>query len=464
MFVRTASAEFFSQILNLHRTVTILFAAIFLVAASLGQASANSRYAAYVMDAKTGKVLFSSNADSRRYPASLTKMMTLYLLFEGMKEGRYKSSSRIPVSARAAAEPPTKLGVKAGGSITVEHAIKALITRSANDISTAVAEFVGGSEQAFARMMTAKARQLGMTNTQYRNAHGLPNTEQYTTARDQAILGIALREHFPQYYTYFSTRSFKFGKQTINSHNRLLGKLQGTDGIKTGYTRASGFNIVTSVQRDGRSVVAVVMGGKSAASRDQHVAALIRDHFPQASRRGGGNLVSAPRPAPRAQEVAAASIALPRRDIPVPSLRPDGEVDMQVAAYIQTQTPPAVAAAAAAMPSRVTPPAAVPVPTASPASDDRFAVDSMSTASIQTSGWAVQIASSTSQKEALAALVRAGKNASGIVSDANAFIEEFNNKGTLYYRARFGFSSKNQAVNACSALKKQKIDCFTSAL
>ena len=137
---------------------------------------------------------------------------------------------------------------------------------------------------------------------------------------------------------------------------------------------------------------------------------------------------------------------------------------MQVAAYIQTQTPPAVAAAAAAMPSRVTPPAAVPVPTASPASDDRFAVDSMSTASIQTSGWAVQIASSTSQKEALAALVRAGKNASGIVSDANAFIEEFNNKGTLYYRARFGFTLKNQAVNACSALKKQKIDCFTSAL
>jgi D-alanyl-D-alanine carboxypeptidase len=466
MFVRTASAEFLPRFLRLHRTFIVLMTIALVMVASIAQASANSRYAAYVMDAKTGKVLFASNADSRRFPASLTKMMTLYMLFEGMKAGRYNARTQIPVSAKAAAEPPTKLGVRAGGSVSVDIAIKALVTRSANDVSTAIAEFIGGSEQAFARMMTSKARQLGMSNTQFRNAHGLPNSDQYTTARDMAVLGVALREHFPQYYSYFSTRSFKFGKSTISSHNRLLGRVDGADGIKTGYTRASGFNLVTSVQRDGRAVVAVVMGGNSAASRDQHMAALIREHMPKASRRGNGGLIASAPAAPSAGAVAAAAIALPRNNIPVPAVRPSGEVDMQVAAYVQSQEAAnaAQAAVSAVMPSRPTPPAAVPTPSASPASDERFAVDTMSTASIQSSGWAVQIASSTSQKEALSALVRTGKDVPQIVSDANAFIEEFSNKGTMYYRARFGFNSKNQAVNACNALKKQKIDCFTSAL
>lgn len=470
MFVRTASAEFFHSFANLRRAATLVFATFFIIASSLAASAAasDSRYAAYVIDAKTGQVLFAKNADKRRFPASLTKMMTIYLLFEAMKTGRVSPQTQIPVSARAAAEPPTKLGVRAGGSVSVDTAIKSLVTRSANDIATAVAEYLGGSEDGFARMMTNKARQLGMTGTQYRNAHGLPNPNHWSTARDQAILGIALREHFPQYYRYFSVRSFQFGKQSIHSHNRLLGKLEGSDGIKTGYTRASGFNIATSVQRDGRSIVVVVMGGSSAASRDQHVAALVREYFPKASRKGGGGLVSAPRPG-KGEAPAVASLTLPKRDIPTPYGRPDMTGEMQVAAYAEPETAPAVAAVAAAMPKapaaeRITPPAEVPVPVAAPAPEDRFPVDAMSTASIQNSGWAVQIASSTSQKEALAALVRAGKDAPGIVSDANAFIEEFQNKGTLYYRARFGFNSKNQAVNACNALKKKKIDCFTAAL
>lgn len=459
MVPRLALAGKLPQILNPRRLAVFLVTALALVTAA--PASANERYAAYVMDAKTGQVLFARNANARRYPASLTKMMTIYLMFEALESGRIKTSSQIPISAKAAAEPPTKLGLKAGSSISVDHAIKALVTRSANDISTAVGEFLGGSEQSFARMMTAKAKQLGMDSTQFRNAHGLPNTQQYTTARDMAILGVALREHFPRYYSYFDTRSFKFGKNTITTHNRLLGRVKGVDGIKTGYTRASGFNLVSSVQDNGRSVVAVVLGGQSGRSRDDHMAALIREHLPRASRSGGGNLIASRRATPGTQAVAAAGVALPNRNIPMPSFRPAGDVDIQVTAYVQ-QTQPTAAAAAAALPARASPPTPFPVPT--PLAEERFPVDTMNTASIGQAGWAVQIASSPSRNDALSALVRTGKEASRVVGDANAFIEEFDNKGTVFFRARFGFTSKNQAVNACNALKKQKIDCFTAAL
>jgi D-alanyl-D-alanine carboxypeptidase len=478
MIVRQALAGFFSQVSNFSKFFAVLVAAAVLVVGVAGQASANPRYAAYVIDARTGQVLFSRNADARRYPASLTKMMTIYLVLEAIESGRINKNSRIPISAKAAAEPPTKIGLKAGSTITVENAILTMVTRSANDISTAVGEFIGGSEASFARMMTAKARQLGMNSTQFRNAHGLPNPEQYTTARDMAILGIALREHFPQHYSYFSTRSFTLGKQRIGNHNRMLGRIEGVDGIKTGYIRASGFNLVSSVRNNGRSIVAVVMGGQSAASRDDHMAALIREHLPRASRGGGGsNLVASRQPTPGTQAVASAgTTALPTRNIPMPAFRPTAEpqvaqaqvpaeVDMQVTAYVQQTNP---VRASAPMPSAPVPSAPVPTPTAAVA-DDRFAsgegsnVDPVMTASTAaaSSGWVVQIASSPSQSDAFAALVRTGKEASGVLGSANAFIEEFNNKGTTYYRARFGgFASKDQAWNACNALKRQKIDCY----
>ena len=175
-------------------------------------AKADPKYAGIVLDAKTGKVLYGEDPDGLRYPASLTKMMTLYLTFEALNSGRISLDSKVPVSANAAKEPPSKLGVRAGGSVTVEQAILALVTRSANDIATALGEYIGGSEERFGRIMTAKARALGMTRTTYRNAHGLPNTAQMTTARDQARLSVALRQHFPQYYGYFNTRTFTFGK------------------------------------------------------------------------------------------------------------------------------------------------------------------------------------------------------------------------------------------------------------
>ncbi|EHS54062.1 peptidase S11 D-alanyl-D-alanine carboxypeptidase 1, partial [Rhizobium sp. PDO1-076] len=273
---------------RIRRLAVAALTLVMMTSFSVSVAQAAPKYAGVVIDARTGKVLYSEDADSLRYPASLTKMMTLYMVFEALEAGRISLSTKVPVSKNAAAEPPSKLGVGAGRSLTVEQAIQALVTRSANDVATALGEFLGGSEQRFGQMMTAKARNLGMTKTTYRNAHGLPNTAQMTTARDQARLGIALRQHFPQYYGYFSTRSFKFGKQVIGNHNRLLGNVRGVDGIKTGYTRAAGFNLATSAEADGRSIVAVVLGGKSGASRDATMRKLVAAYLPKASGSRGG--------------------------------------------------------------------------------------------------------------------------------------------------------------------------------
>ena len=247
--------------------------------------SASSKYAAIVIDANTGKVLHADQADSRRYPASLTKMMTVYMLLEAMQQGRVGASTDIPISAYAASRPPTKLHFKGGQSIEVDTAIRAMVTKSANDVATAVAEHLGGTEARFAGMMTAKARQLGMGSTVFRNASGLPDPGQVTTARDMATLSLALRRHFPGQYGYFGRTSFAFRGKSVRGHNKVLETVRGADGIKTGYTRASGFNLATSVRRDGKSIVAVVMGGNSAGQRDALMAQLIETFLPKASRR-----------------------------------------------------------------------------------------------------------------------------------------------------------------------------------
>ncbi len=240
-------------------------------------------YADIVVDANTGTVLHSTNPDARRHPASLTKIMTLYLLFEQLEAGKLKLDSQLKVSADAAGQMPTKLGLKAGSTIQVEDAIKGIITRSANDASVVVAEAIAGDEDDFAKLMTRKALALGMSRTVYKNASGLPDDDQVTTARDQATLGRAIQERFPKYYKYFSIRSFTFRGQSISNHNHLLGRVDGVDGIKTGYINASGFNLVTSVHRGNRYVVAVVMGGGSAGSRDAKMRELINDKIAQAS-------------------------------------------------------------------------------------------------------------------------------------------------------------------------------------
>lgn len=247
--------------------------------------SYNPAFASIIVDANSGAVLQSSNPDGLRHPASLTKVMTLYLLFERLEAGKISLNSRMNVSVHASRQSPTKLGLRPGQTIQVEDAIKGLVTRSANDAAVVIAEAIGGDEDDFARMMTRKARALGMTRTVYRNASGLPDDDQVTTARDQSILGRAIQDRFPRYYRYFATSSFVFRGRSIRNHNHLLGSVDGVDGIKTGYTRASGYNLATSVNRGGRRIVAVVMGEDSAKERNRHMEQLVARFLPSASRR-----------------------------------------------------------------------------------------------------------------------------------------------------------------------------------
>jgi len=286
----------------------------------------NPRYAAIVIDANNGKTLYQENANARRFPASLTKMMTLYMLFEMMQAGRIAPETPIPVSEYAAARPPTKIGFKPGQTISAEAAVKALITRSANDVASAVAEYLGGSETRFASNMTKKAHQLGMMNTNFANASGLPNNNNYSTARDMAILSLALREHFPQYYHFFNTSSFVFRGQTIHSHNRLVRNMKGVDGIKTGFISASGFNVATSMRSEGRSLVAVVMGGRTSASRDEHMRSLLNRYIGKATtkKKTAPLIAKAPPVAGDALPVRVAQIPLPdRKAVPIPIAKAD---------------------------------------------------------------------------------------------------------------------------------------------
>ena len=266
----------------------------------------SARYSAIVMEARTGTVLIDAGADEPRFPASLTKMMTVYMAFEALRDGKTQLNSRVVMSDHAASRPPSKLGIPPGGSLTVEQAILALVTKSANDVAAALGEHIGGSEERFAQMMTMRARSLGMTQTRFRNASGLPDFEQVTTARDMATLGRRLFIDFPNRYHYFGTVHFAWGRAQIRNHNRMLGDYDGADGIKTGFINASGFNIVTSAQRDGVRLVGATFGGSSWVERDRHMGALLDQGF---SRMGV---------APRAPSsvMAAAGAPAPRRNVP----------------------------------------------------------------------------------------------------------------------------------------------------
>ena len=266
-------------------------------------------YAEIVYDVNSGKVLTAVNPDALRHPASITKVMTLYLLFEQLEKGTLSLDSDLNVSAHAAAQAPSKLGLRPGSTIEVEDAIKAIVTRSANDVAVTIGENISGSEDAFAELMTRKARAIGMRNTLFRNASGLPDDEQVTTARDLATLGRVIQDRFPKYYKYFSTRSFAFNGSVIGNHNRLLGRVEGVDGIKTGYTRASGFNLLTSAKIDGHHVIAVVLGGRSGRARDNQMASLLETHLPDSAVGGRRNvqLAEAEEEAPVARAAASAS-------------------------------------------------------------------------------------------------------------------------------------------------------------
>ena len=250
------------------------------------------KYAAIVVDAHSGEVLYARRADALRYPASITKVMTLYLTFEALQTGRLSLNDEIVVSPHAAAQSPTKLGIRAGGTVKVDDAIRSIALLSANDIAVAMAERIGGSESRFAALMTLRAQELGMTNSRFVNANGLPDSRQVTTARDIAILSRAVMRDYPQYYSYFGQQSFNFRGRTINNHNHLLKKMPGVDGIKTGYTNAAGYNLAASQVKDGRRLITVVLGGSSNAARDENVADLLDAGFDVLAKRKLGQNIT----------------------------------------------------------------------------------------------------------------------------------------------------------------------------
>src|SRR2546423_11133302 len=305
-------------------------------------------FASIIVDGNSGATLQSSTPDASRHPASLTKIMTLYLLFERLEAGKMKLDTEMDVSERASDQAPTKLGLKPGQKLKVEDAIKGLVTRSANDAAVVIAEAIAGDEDEFARQMTRKARALGMTKTVYRNASGLPNDEQITTARDQATLGRAIQDRFPRYYRYFATTSFAYRGQSIRNHNRLLGNVEGVDGIKTGYTRASGFNLVSSMRRGNRHLVGVVLGGRSGGSRDATMRNLLAEHLPKAASKRTVAAITERGPGEANAEVAEAPQS--QGAVQVAATENTGLEAMPQTRSIAPAKPSLMAAAAAALP------------------------------------------------------------------------------------------------------------------
>ncbi len=291
------------------RAAAVLAAILLLAPRPAAAQIGSERYASIIVDAGSGAILSSANPDEPRFPASLTKMMTLYMVFEAVRDRRITLSQYVPISANAASMSPTKLGLVPGSLITVEQAVLSLVTKSANDAAAALGEMLGGDEERFAQMMTLRARALGMTHTQFRNASGLPDWGQVTTARDMAILARRLIDDFPTFYHYFSTPMFAFAGRVIHSHQRLLQSYPGADGLKTGYTDASGFNVVTSALHGDVRLIGVVFGAASGGERDLHMATLLDQGF---ERMGAPVMLARREPAYRLPALISAARAAPQ--------------------------------------------------------------------------------------------------------------------------------------------------------
>jgi D-alanyl-D-alanine carboxypeptidase len=476
--------------------ITFAFALPLLMLAVIAAPSAEARrvQASIVVDAATGEVLSASNADISTYPASLTKMMTLYLLFEAMQDGRVKLTDSITFSKFAAGQAATNLNVDKGDRISVETAILALIVRSANDAATAIAEHLGGTEAGFARLMTNKAQMLGMTRTTFRNANGLPDPKQRTTARDMATLSIALVRDFPQYYGYFKRTSFKYRGVTFRGHNKLLKSFKGYDGIKTGYIRASGFNLASSAERDGRRLVVVVLGGTSPSMRDRRVADLLTQGFK--AQRGTGTLlaakaplggqVKAAAPAPAdttaetmVEDVIANLLIKPAQAAPIEERDPsEGALKLAgLKGLIPLLKPgtrpaatPAPAAVALAAPrgtavALATPmlkpgtgPKVVKAAEAAPAAPDSQATTVVWKAE---GNYGIQVGAYSKYNAAQKAAQTASNSEAQLLAEARIVIDtQKMNNGSKLYRARIAGLSKADAQTACRNLKAKRTDCL----
>ena len=385
-------------------------------------AQANPRYASIVVDYATGEVIHASNADARRYPASLTKMMTLYLLFEALEQGAVSMNQEFRVSPHAASMPPSKLGLRAGTTIKAGETIQPLIVRSANDVAVVVGEALAGTESAFARKMTEKARQMGMHSTTFRNASGLPNSGQVTTARDMATLAKRVMQDFPQYYHYFDDQSFTYRGQTHTSHNRLIRSYNGADGLKTGYIRASGFNVATSAARDGRRLIGVVMGGRTAQSRNAHMADLLDRGFQRADQ---------------------LQLAKARPIPPVPAARP-----------IQVAVSDAMARGESDAPRHI---GGMLISSAQAAVSDE--VGNAATQSLN-GRWSVQVGAFQAPDQAQSLASQAVSRLSGDLGKAMVAISEVQVSNQTLFRARLIGFMEGEAHNACQHLSNQGMDCM----
>ncbi|MCL6706192.1 D-alanyl-D-alanine carboxypeptidase [Pseudomonas sp. R2.Fl] len=419
---------------------TLLIAVSCLLALVFVPQIASAGSAQLLLDARTGRVLAAENPDTLNHPASLTKMMTLYMTFDAIRRGQLSWESKVKFSKHASARPPTKLRVKPGDSITVREAVLGLIVVSANDAAAALAEKLGGSESAFAAMMTERARGLGMSRTVFRNASGLPDARQVTTARDMSTLAVALLRDFPQEYKLFNTQSFNFRGKKIRGHNNLMYRYSGMDGIKTGYTNASGFNLVSAVRKGDRRVIGVVMGGRTAKSRDRIMENLIEANIAKAS--GGSRLVAS---------AGSASSVLARMgdDVPVPMPRQDAVAAVIDMAETSVPVPSARYETAFAEPAQGSADGA-PAQTATEA-----------VMSPPTGGWQIQIAAAESREAALDLLSRIQAEVGGPLVGLRTYTEEISSGGKTLYRARFvGFDGKDDAWAACDTLKKFSMACM----
>lgn len=404
--------------------------------------TAQARYAAIVMDSRTGEVLYARNADDRLYPASLTKIMTLYMTFDALKRGKLRLDQRLPVSARAAGQAPTKLGLKKGETITVQDAIFGLITKSANDAATVLAESMAPTEAAFARDMTERARRLGMNRTSFRNASGLPNRRQKSTARDMAILGAALIHDFPQYYDYLSLEEFDYKGKAYKNHNNLLKKYDGVDGIKTGYIRASGFNLVASAKRGSNRLVGVVFGGRTAKSRDIHMAALLDKGFDQIEKIHPSTV---PLPFDKPMQIALGQPHMKTDPAPVE------EIEVASADTI----PLPVQKQSAGSFSHIRNVSALATASAKPAA---FQMER-----VEKSEWAIQIGAYSLITTARDQIHKAAAQANGILDGRRVNIEKAISDGKPFYRAQVLGFDEAEARQACSNLAERRFSCFVVA-
>lgn len=430
-------------------------------AATATTAQANSKYAAIVVDYATGEVLHSRRADVALYPASLTKMMTLYMLFEALDRGELRLGSKLDVSRRAAGMPASKLGVRAGSTITVEQAIDAIVVKSANDVAVVVAEALAGSEQRFADAMTRRARAIGMRNTTFRNASGLPDRRQKSTVADMAKLAYRLISDHPRYYPYFSRRSFSFNGVNHRGHNRLLVSYAGMDGLKTGYTRASGFNLAATARRSGERVIVVVFGGRSARTRDKEVARLLDLGFERVRERRPAPAIALRPQAKPGTAMAAVAAADPADAIspeagPMPAFRPGTLVEVP-----NLRPAPVVAAIPAGSVLDALPPAERAVIVATAASAPLPAPNPYRSARTTPAGpFAVQVGAFHDSNLARRAAQTAAGLVPQILMQGAIDVSPLKGRRRTVYRARVAGFERAVADEACQMLRQQRQECF----